>query len=89
MTTTQKLIKTSRYYQPKFIDVNILEEIVSAKWLDISDLQKLSPEDFDRCNSSFNFTAQHKAVQVAGLRQHVDPKSESRFELSQNWFTMA
>jgi predicted NACHT family NTPase len=30
-----------------YIDVNILSEIASKKWLDISDLQKLAPEDFD------------------------------------------
>lgn len=31
-----------------YIDVNILEEIASFQWLEIADLQKLAPEEFDR-----------------------------------------
>lgn len=31
-----------------YIDVNILEEIASLQWLEISDLQNLGPEKFDR-----------------------------------------
>ncbi|MBW4595967.1 MAG: NACHT domain-containing NTPase [Brasilonema angustatum HA4187-MV1] len=31
-----------------YIDVNILEEIASQQWLEISDLQNLGPEKFDR-----------------------------------------
>jgi predicted NACHT family NTPase len=31
-----------------YIDVNILEEIPSQQWLEISDLQNLNPEEFDR-----------------------------------------
>jgi predicted NACHT family NTPase len=33
-----------------YIDVNILSEIASLKWLDISDLQNLGVENFDRCS---------------------------------------
>lgn len=31
-----------------YVDVNILEEIASQQWLEISDLQVVHPEDFDR-----------------------------------------
>ncbi|HEY9675141.1 MAG TPA: NACHT domain-containing NTPase [Waterburya sp.] len=31
-----------------YVDVNILEEITSQRWLDISDLQGFRPEEFDR-----------------------------------------
>jgi len=31
-----------------YIDVNILEEIASQQWLEIADLQNLTPEEFDR-----------------------------------------
>ncbi|GET35297.1 NACHT domain-containing protein [Microseira wollei] len=31
-----------------YIDVNILEEIASQQWLEISDLKSLTPEEFDR-----------------------------------------
>ncbi|GAB4195041.1 MAG: hypothetical protein Fur006_41220 [Coleofasciculaceae cyanobacterium] len=31
-----------------YVDVNILEEITSQRWLDISDLQGVQPEKFDR-----------------------------------------
>ncbi|MGQ4650624.1 NACHT C-terminal helical domain 2-containing protein [Lyngbya aestuarii] len=31
-----------------YIDVNILEEIASQQWLEITDIQSLTPEEFDR-----------------------------------------
>lgn len=35
-----------------YVDVNILEEITSQRWLEISDLQTLQPDEFDRLSLS-------------------------------------
>lgn len=46
-----------------YIDVNILEEIASQKWLELSDLQNLNPEEFDRFG-----LGEFSQKQVSGMR---------------------
>ncbi|HEY9612018.1 NACHT domain-containing NTPase [Allocoleopsis sp.] len=46
-----------------YVDVNILEEITSQRWIEISDLQGFQPEEFDRLN-----LGKVRAEGVAGLK---------------------
>src|ERR687885_376018 len=46
-----------------YVDVNILEEITSQRWIEISDLQGFQPEEFDRLN-----LGRVRAEGVAGVK---------------------
>jgi predicted NACHT family NTPase len=46
-----------------YVDVNILEEITSQRWIEISDLQGFEPEEFDRLG-----LGKVRAAGVAGLK---------------------
>ncbi|GAP94129.1 hypothetical protein NIES2104_06390 [Leptolyngbya sp. NIES-2104] len=46
-----------------YIDVNILEEIASQQWLEITDLQNFTPKDFDRFG-----LGEISQIQIEGMR---------------------